>query len=929
MSIDPPTTTDRASAPTVVAVVTADDAGLLRGCLAAIGRQVYGPPKVFVVGGDEAVRRVAVEMDASWRPNLRGIYDSMGPDIDFVWALRQRARPEPGALRALVEDGTRVEASVAGSKVVDAGDREVLVSVGYATDVFDAPYSGLQAGELDQEQFDVIRDVASVADTSMLIRRDLFRGLGGVDPRMPPTSAAVDFCQRARLRGGRVVVVPSSVVLYEGRDPAPRWRERAGETRAMIKAYSPLTLAWALPVAFLVGVVESIVGPFIGRFPLPGLLAAGVWNLAHLPSALKARWQARRGREVGDEELFRYQVNGSARLRSLYEEVLEKVRNRFPDGVLSGFNEAVEAGQQRVRNPAFFVGAIAVVFALVATRQIWGQHLPVVGFSLPPASSPTTALGAYAGGWNPGGLGSPEVLRPSVAVAALVQFLTFARSGAAVAVIVLASFVAGIFGMARLLRSWGLGSVTGYLAGMVLMAGPAAGAAAATTHWGAIPAAAALPWAMRAIIRPWTGSRRQVVARFAGAVVSVGIVGIFAPVAIAVPLVAAAGWVAFGAGRRGAALGRAAIATVAALPLLMPWILYVDLGGLVSGGPKAFWAPSPWALAATAVALAAALASGSSVAMAVGGWGGGLAALGIVVSRLGSAGAGVEVGIAGDLAAALGLALVTGAVLHAASQRRRLPGAAARVVIPGAIAGMFLVVTTLLVAGPGRAGLPDDVLTGRFDFAVPESGAPSRVLLFGSAVPGESRDLDGLPYRVIVPPYPTMLDAELNDPRLGDDALHAILLDLLDGRVRRAGDALAPFGIGWVAFTEDSPLQQLFDSQLDLVPLRSLDFPVYRNEVPAAVALAADGSSWIPRGTGFRSPDGSEASSVALAANADYRWGPGQWTQVDWRSRIDRPGSTIGFASYAPRAAMAIGAGAWLFVLLAGVAVGRRGRETS
>jgi GT2 family glycosyltransferase len=67
----------------------------------------------------------------------------------------------------------------------------------------------------------------------MLIHRDLFRGLGGADPIMP-SSAAVDFCQRARLRGARVVAVPSSVVRFEGRDPASPWRDRAGETRAML-----------------------------------------------------------------------------------------------------------------------------------------------------------------------------------------------------------------------------------------------------------------------------------------------------------------------------------------------------------------------------------------------------------------------------------------------------------------------------------------------------------------------------------------------------------------------------------------------------------------------------------------------------------------------------------------------------------------------
>ncbi|OFW67146.1 MAG: hypothetical protein A2Z12_03720 [Actinobacteria bacterium RBG_16_68_21] len=922
MSTDP-TTTTRASAPSVVAVVSADDAALLAGCLDAIGRQVYGPSKVFVVGGDEAVRRVAGEKDASWRANLRGIYDSMGGGIDYVWALRQRARPEPGALQALVEDGARVDASVAGSKVVDSANPELLVSVGYATDVFDAPYTGLQAGELDQAQFDVIRDVASVADTSMLIRRDLFRGLGGVDRLMEPSSAAVDFCQRARLRGGRVVVVPSSVVRYEGQDPTPRWRERAGETRAMIKAYSPLTLAWSLPVAFLVGVVESIFGPFVGRFPLPGLLAAGFWNLYHLPSALRDRRNARQGHEVGDEELFRYQVNGSARLRSLYEELLERIRLRFPEGVLSGFSEAVEAGQQRVRNPAFFVGFLAVAFALIATRQIWGQHLPVVGYSLPPAASPTTALSAYAGGWNPGGLGSPEVVHPSVAATALVQILTFARAWAAVAVIVVASFIAGVFGMVRLLRAWGIGSVPGYLAGIVLMGGPAFGAAAAGTRWGVIPAIATLPWAIAATVRPWSGGLSSRIAATAGAVIAIGITAVYFPTALVIPLLAAVTWAVVGVGSRIPVLGRALVATLLAIPLLLPWVLYTDLGRLVTDGESAFWSPAWVVVLAAAMAVAAILWSGEEVLAAVAGWGAVLAAVGGLISRLGGFGAGAQIEAAGEITVALGMAIVAGAAFELTRRRRVLSASAARLALVGTLGASVLLVSTLLLAGPGRAGLPGDEMTGDFDFATASDGPATRVLLFGMGVPGEARNLEGLPYRVIVPPYPTTLEAPLNDPRLGDDALDAMLQDLLDGRVRRAGDALATFGIGWVAFTETSPLQALFDAQLDLVPLRSLDFPVYRNEVPAAIARDYDGRDWVSSGTGYRSADRRQSNSVVLAVNADYRWGPGAWQQDDWRNLVTAPGDGVRFKPYGPRRVMATVSGAWMLLLFGAWTLGR------
>ncbi|MBI5156534.1 MAG: glycosyltransferase family 2 protein [Acidimicrobiia bacterium] len=905
MSTEPATA--RPTAPRVVAVVTADDPALLVPCLEAIGSQVYGPVRVIVVGGEDEVRRVAGEREAMWRPNLRAVYDAIGADVDYVWAVRQRARPEPGALAALVQDGTRVDASVAGSKVVEAANPEVLVSVGYATDVFDGSFTGLQVGELDQAQFDVIRDVAAVSDTSMLIRRDLFRGLGGVDPAMPPTSAAVDFCQRARLRGGRVVVIPSSVVRYEGPDPAPRWRERAGETRAMIKAYSPLTLFWALPVAFLVGLAESVLGIFIGRFALPGVLAAGLWNILHLPSALKARFQARRGRAVGDEELFRYQVNGSTRLRALWDEVAERVRARFPEGVLSGFADAVEAGQQRIRNPAFFVGFLVVVFSLVATREIWSERLPIVGYSLLPPDSPTAALGAYAGGWNPAGLGSPEVLRPQVAITALVQFFTLGRSGAAVALITLGSFVFGAFGMSRLVRTWRVGPTAGLLAGVVLMAGPGMVGLTGGSHWSAIPAIAALPWALSTVVGPGPTVRT-----IAATALIIGWGAAFAPATILVPLLATVLWAAVGVGPRLRAVARCGAATVAAAALLMPWVLYADFGGFLGDGSPAFWQPSAWIVAFIVAAGAGVALTADRVLGSLASWGGLLVALGAIAARSGDFGGGAEMAVFGLAMVSLGTAAIVAAGFDAGLRRRVWGGSAAIGARVGLFAAFFLVVATLGLAGPGRAGLPADHLGSSFRFAVTSDGTANRILLFGpvETLPGGVRTLDGLGYRVIVPPYPRTWEAELNEPRLGDEALEALLLDVLDGEVRRAGSALAEFGIAWIAFTESSPLELLFEAQLDLVPLRSFDFPVFRNEITAASARSADGSPWLAAGTGYRAPAGA-AGAVRVASNADSRWGPGSWEQDGWATRVVDGGPSVRFAPYTPRRLMAIASGLW------------------
>ncbi|NIV57710.1 MAG: hypothetical protein GWN48_20215, partial [Actinobacteria bacterium] len=51
-----------------------------------------------------------------------------------------------------------------------------------------------------------------------------------------------------------------------------------------------------------------------------------------------------------------------------------------------------------------------------------------------------------------------------------------------------------------MLRVWGVESIAGYFAGVVLMAGPALAAAAGASHWTAIPAFAAVPYAVRAVL---------------------------------------------------------------------------------------------------------------------------------------------------------------------------------------------------------------------------------------------------------------------------------------------------------------------------------------------------------------------------------------------------------------------------------------------
>ena len=102
--------------------------------LDAISKQVYEPASVVVVGGGDEARAVATTRDIEWAGDLRTLLDGIDRTVTHIWMVHDDARPRPDALKALVSEASRVDASVAGSKLLDADHPEVLESVGGATE---------------------------------------------------------------------------------------------------------------------------------------------------------------------------------------------------------------------------------------------------------------------------------------------------------------------------------------------------------------------------------------------------------------------------------------------------------------------------------------------------------------------------------------------------------------------------------------------------------------------------------------------------------------------------------------------------------------------------------------------------------------------------------------------------------------------------
>jgi GT2 family glycosyltransferase len=878
VSADPETgsSTD-VSLPKVRVVVTPVDGADLKAALASIRRQAYdGQFDVTVVSADES----DIVEGESLAVSLELAVAETDSTFDYLWILHADARPRPDALASLVREVERHDAGLGASKLLRAGTGDVLEAIGSATDVFGEPYTGLDDLEIDLQQYDVVREVAYVTSVSMLVRRDLARGLGGLDQLMPPDAAGLDFSQRARIAGARVIIVPSSEVYHQGRcHAAEGWRERAGRLRAMLIAYRGLTLAWVVPMSLLVGLLDSILNLFLLRWKhLASYLGTWAWNIFHLPSTFSARRRASSIRSAGDEELFRYQTSGSVRLRSLGEELTARVLLMFDE------DQAITKGAKRMwTSPGVFGALVAGVIVLFAARGLIFGGMPNAGLNYG-FEPPSHALGRFLGGWNETGLGSPAPVHPSVGFAGLVSLVWFGAEGAARTLLTIGFGVIAIAGMGRLLGRLGLRGPGRYIAGIVAIAGPGTSALTGSGSWTALAAAAVLPWALRSVFVHPAEEARGRLGPLGWAVTLGWISAAISPALIVVPVLAALIWWAQG-GRRARILqalgvivgGFVAVNFISGDP---GWLL--DSSRRLGVTTEVFWL-GLLLLAAMPLFLDESRhrrATGLGALLGLGG---------IVVATLALAGPGVEE--AALVTASVGSAIVVGVALD----RVRLE------VIPmiATVSALAIVVVSIGALSGGTLGLPSGDRNEDLSFAstLADDGQARRILYASpdrTLVPGESRKGPGFWYRVLDGTGTTIDEVWLPPERSGDRKLSAVIDRIATGSVLRPGASLSEFGIGWIVVDgPESSLDRALMSQFDVVPL-PFDTVVRVYENPTAVAIASTGDEnvWVRDGLGWSGETGT--GQVTLAINYTSGWEPGG-EQVDWYTTV---ASATGASTY-------------------------------
>ncbi|WP_431802324.1 glycosyltransferase [Microbacterium sp. bgisy203] len=322
-------------------------------------------------------------------------------DGDAVWVLTHDTVPAPDALARLagaLEAAPSV--AFAAPKLVRSDERDRIVSLGVSMTRFGRTV-GLFDGEHDQGQHDGGEDVLGSDVRGILVRSDAWRQLGGVDPALAGADEGLDLGIRARLRGGRIVLVPAAVVAVSAREVAPLRTAYAQRTAQLHRrlAYAPpfavpLHALSLLPLALL-----RTLGALIGKQPSRILPEWGAATTALVRPGAVAR--ARRGIRT-DRVASWSQI---APLRVTSRELRHRLDDDLPAGTGRGELHFFSGGGAWVVLAALVVSVISF-FSLLAWPVLGGGALAPLRAGLSGLWA-DAAFGLRPLGWQTSGPADP------------------------------------------------------------------------------------------------------------------------------------------------------------------------------------------------------------------------------------------------------------------------------------------------------------------------------------------------------------------------------------------------------------------------------------------------------------------------------------------------------------------------------------------
>ncbi|MFF0479462.1 glycosyltransferase family 2 protein [Streptomyces sp. NPDC004284] len=799
-----------------------------------------------------------------------------GEPVQWLWLLHDDCAPEPGALAELLRVAdSDADAAVIGPKLRGWYDRKQLLEAGVSIARSGRRWTGLDRREQDQGQHDQVRSVLSVSTAGMLVRRDVFEGLGGFDRRLPLMRDDVDLCWRAHSAGFHVLVAPDAVLRHAeasarerrtvdcaGRTAAnPHRVDKAGAVHTLLANSSGRALPYLL-VRLVLGTLLRTLAYLVGKAPVQAVdEVMGLLATLLRPEKILAARKRRKNPAVPNGEFRALFPPAGATVRATAEQIASHfggaeaetggsrhgVVESGPGGDDADYLEIEQFARLKkiARKPGPVLFALLLLVSVVACRNLFAGGSLAGGALLPAPDTVSELWSRYADSWHALGTGGTQTAPPYLAVLAALSALFLGSTSTALTLLLVCSvplagftayFAARGIVESRLLRAWGA------IAYAFL---PAATGALATGRLGTAVLAILLPLIARAAVaahgfnRPDRGSWRATWAYTFLLTLAMAFTPVVWPLAVLLGL----GVLAV---RRDdiTAYGLRFLAAVGTPVLLLaPWSLTLltdpgaflreagldvrtgtatalDLLGTSPGGPGA--TGGLLLLGLVLAGLAGLLREERQLAVRTA-WAAALAGLVLAVLTNGAGGT----GWAGPATLVYGAALIAAGMIGAEGGRTRVAahGFGWRQPVAALIALACALGPAVAAAG-WMIGGADGPLTRRDPVQVPafvaeESGTRDqpRTLVLGVGAPGE------VAYTLVRGSGARLGDAELTATAEADPRLDSVVAHLVAGSGADQTEELSGYAIRYVLVRDGAPRQmsRVLDSTPGLSRLSQLD----------------------------------------------------------------------------------------------------------
>jgi GT2 family glycosyltransferase len=234
---------------------------------------------------------------------------------DILVLFNPDAFATPGWLEALVAPFEDASVCVASPKIYRGRPNDTTTIDSAGCDLEYPLGEGPPRGyfEIDSGQFDARADVAYCAGAAFAIRRSTYAEFGGLDESFFCYAEESDLCWRIRMRGGRCVYEPSSLVYHIGsanfgaRSARKLFYQTRNRIRMCLQNYAFANAVQFIAYETIHGLCVIAATLILAPYRELGVAYVRAWGsaLRSLPLTLRTRRAMQRARTRPDREVLR------------------------------------------------------------------------------------------------------------------------------------------------------------------------------------------------------------------------------------------------------------------------------------------------------------------------------------------------------------------------------------------------------------------------------------------------------------------------------------------------------------------------------------------------------------------------------------------------------------------------------------------------